>query len=81
MKNFKPGQEVVCTSSVAWAVGKGPKQNEVVTVKSKGLDEYWSFVEYWDADENYYKEVYFEPLVEDSVLSEELASISEPVTV
>lgn len=64
--------------------GYGPKYNEIVTIEDI-VDGYLRLCEYQLTDKDgarySFNPDHFSPLISDSVLSEELASISEPVTV
>lgn len=66
--NWKIGQKLVCVTDCNWAVGGGPKKDEVVTFNGffTGFfsgKQMASFVEY--GDENGYSPEYFRPLVGD----------------
>lgn len=89
MKNFKIGQEVVCTNRYGWHERGtmtdtiGPSFNEVVTIfLIEGSD--LVFVEYKNVNPgpvpyDFYPMRDFEPLITDSELVEQLESI--PVTI
>jgi hypothetical protein len=90
MKNFRIGQKVVYRQcgelSNAACLCVLPKDNEVVTIARKCwlYPDSWDLVEYpvgIDGLAQSFPGAWLFPLVSDSVLSEELASISEPVTV
>lgn len=93
MARFKPGQQVVCVRPNApyrchdkglvtiW----GPKFNEIVTIQSYYRHDRVVLLEYSGIDpyngmESTFKEYYFEPLVSDAILREELESVPEPYT-
>lgn len=83
--NFKPGQELVCIHKGQWIgtcgdIGIGPEFNETVTVES-GC---WAYpgniflAEYplsTTGRQQSFKSIWFQPLVSDKVLEEELESL------
>jgi hypothetical protein len=89
--NWKPGQKLVCTKRAPWSLvcGSGtcrqPVFNEIVTFLEDGWDpEYIQLVEYscgLRGERVEWKAAYFQPLVSDAVLAEELSQITETVEV
>lgn len=91
---FEPGQQIVCVRpnapykclNTGIITVFGPKYNEIVTVSGYFSVDRLILAEYSDIDPSVgltatFREVYFEPLVSDSVLARELESVPEPFTI
>lgn len=87
MEKFSVGQKLVCILKEGWynpdngRFTRGPKFNEIVTFVSSTISH--GFVCYYFEEYNgdcYYSEV-FVPIIDDSILEEELKNIFETIEI